>query len=250
MLTMLAGNLNRDSDNVALFELGTAFSGSTDKVEERPTLAFGATGNWGESSPFQQAQPVDFYRSRAPSKSCWPNSPPARSTSTPSQSTPDCCPAWLHPGRSARAVIDGLTVGYFGQLHPTEAERRKLKQPVFVGELYLDRLYRQSLRQPAARELSRYQAVRRDFSFIFPDTVKWGAIATALDALAIPELVSFRTERSAPRPEGRARSERPLLPAARHSLSIRDSHSPRRRPAKLFQRNRGGSEAAGGRLRT
>ena len=66
-------------------------------------------------------------------------------------------------------MIDGLTVGYFGQLHPSEAERRKLKQPVFIGELYLDRLYRQSLRQPAARELSRYQAVQRDFSFIFPD---------------------------------------------------------------------------------
>ena len=73
-------------------------------------------------------------------------------------------------------------------------QRRKLKQPVFIGELYLDRLYRQSLRQPAARELSRYQAVHRDFSFIFPDAVPWAGIAAALDALAIPEMVSYEAK--------------------------------------------------------
>jgi phenylalanyl-tRNA synthetase beta chain len=194
MLSMLAANLNRDADDVALFEMGTVFSGSADKVDERPSLAFGATGHWGAKSPFQQPQPVDFYLlkgaveellSKFSSRSKYIDAFPV-----------DCglLPQWLHPGRSARAVIDGLTVGYFGQLHPSEAERRKLKQPVFLGELYLDRLYKQSLRQPAARELSRYQAVQRDFSFIFPDAVKWGEIANALDALAIPELVSYEAK--------------------------------------------------------
>jgi len=100
-------------------------------------------------------------------------------------------PAWLHPGRSARAVIDGATVGYFGQLHPAEAERRKVKQTVLVGELYLDRLYKQSLRTPVIEELSRYQAVRRDFSFLVPDAVSWGQLAEAIVALPIPELRSF-----------------------------------------------------------
>ena len=66
-------------------------------------------------------------------------------------------PAWLHPGRSARLVIDGATIGYFGQLHPAEAQRRKLKQPIYLGELRLDRLYAQGLRHPMARELSRFQ---------------------------------------------------------------------------------------------
>jgi len=194
MLSMLAGNLNRDADNVALFETGTAFSGTTDKVEERPALAFGATGQAGAKSPFLQPKPVDFYLlkgtveellSKFSSRSNYIDAFPVDS---------GLLPQWLHPGRAARAVVDGLTVGYFGQLHPSEAERRKLKQPVFLGELYLDRLYRQSLRQPAARELSRYQAVQRDFSFIFPDAVRWGEIAAAVDALAIPELVSYEAK--------------------------------------------------------
>ena len=191
MLTMIAGNLNRDVENIALFELGTTFSGGADRVEERPALAFGATGRSGDRNAFQTAQPVDFYfvkgaveelLARFSAKSRYIDAFPLDS---------GLLPQWLHPGRAARAVVDGVTVGYFGQLHPTEAQRRKLKQPVLVGELYLDRLYRQSLRQPAARELSRFQAVRRDFSFIFPDRMQWAEIANALDGVAIAEIVSF-----------------------------------------------------------
>ena len=90
-----------------------------------------------------------------------------------------------------RAVVDGATVGYFGQLHPEEAERRKLKQAVLLGEIYLDRLYRQNLRQAAPRELSRFQPVRRDFSLLFPGTVRWAQVSEAIGALGIPELASF-----------------------------------------------------------
>jgi phenylalanyl-tRNA synthetase beta chain len=202
MLTMLAGNLNHDADDVALFEMGTVFSGSTDKVDERPALAFGATGHAGAKSPFLQPKPADFYLlkgtveellSKFSARSNYIDAFPVDS---------GLLPQWLHPGRAARAVIDGLTVGYFGQLHPSEADRRKLKQPVFLGELYLDRLYKQSLRQPAARELSRYQAVERDFSFIFPDAVKWVEIAAAINELAIPELVSYQAKEILRDPKG------------------------------------------------
>jgi phenylalanyl-tRNA synthetase beta chain len=202
MLTMIAGNLNRDVDNVALFEIGAAFSGTADRVDERPALAVGATGDMGAKSPFNQPQPVDFFTikgaveellSKFSARSKYIDAFPVDS---------GLLPRWLHPARAARAVVDGLTVGYFGQLHPTEAHRRKLKQPVFVGEFYLDRLYREPLRQPAARELSCFQAVRRDFSFVFPDAVRWAEIAEALEDLAIPEIVSFEPKEVLRDPKG------------------------------------------------
>jgi phenylalanyl-tRNA synthetase beta chain len=111
-------------------------------------------------------------------------------------------------------VLDGATIGYFGQLHPAEAERRKLKQTVFVGELYLDRLYKQSLRQPAMRELSRFQPVRRDFSLIVPDTVTYSAVADAVTALAVPELQSFTPKEILRDPKGK------LAPAGHYSLLL------------------------------
>jgi phenylalanyl-tRNA synthetase beta chain len=124
-------------------------------------------------------------------------------------------PPWLHPGRSARAVADGLTVAWFGQLHPAEAQQRKLRQSVYVGEIYLDRLYRLPLRQPIAPELSRFQPVERDFSFVFPDAVRWQSIAEALGNLRIAELTRFRRERFF------APSCVKALPAGHYSILIR-----------------------------
>ena len=212
MLAMLATNLNRDMDDVALFEMGTAFSGTPDRVEERPTLAFGAAGRIAISGPARTPHTVDFYDvkgtveallDRFSARSRYIDAFPVDS---------GLLPAWLHPGRAARAVVDGATVGYFGQLHPAEAQCRKLKQTMFVGELYLDRLYRQALKQPVSRELSRYQAVHRDFSFLFTDGVRWAAIQEALDSLAIPEIVTFKAKEILR--EGR------LVPAGSYSLLI------------------------------
>jgi phenylalanyl-tRNA synthetase beta chain len=191
MLTMLAGNLNRDVDDVRLFELGTAFSGTTERVEERPSLTVGVAGAVPAIGPHQASRVFDFYDlkgaveellSKFSSKSIYFDCLPSDS---------GLMPEWLHPGRSARVVLDGTTIGYFGQLHPVEAARRKLKQQVLLGEFSLDRLYRQTLHQPASKELSRFQLVRRDFSLILPEKVQWTQIAEAMQSLKIPEMVGF-----------------------------------------------------------
>src|SRR6185437_5759612 len=61
MLAMIAGNLNRDVSDVRLFELGTVFSGTTEKVEERPTLGFGAVGALPQESALHAALQIDFH---------------------------------------------------------------------------------------------------------------------------------------------------------------------------------------------
>jgi phenylalanyl-tRNA synthetase beta chain len=189
MLRMLALNISRDVEGAALFEMGTVFSGSPEsgyaRVDERPSLAIGATGNaFGTPHPtfYDLKSAVAALLGKFSARSVYFDRFPAAS---------GLMPAWLHPGRSARAVLDGGAVAWFGELHPAEADRRKLKQTVFLGEIWLDRLYQQSLRQPLVRELSRYQPVRRDFSLSVPETVTYSAIEGALDALAIPELQSF-----------------------------------------------------------
>jgi len=192
MLTMIAGNLHRDVSDVCLFELGTVFSGTTEKVEERPALAFGAVGNLPEQGALHPSRAIDFHDvkgaveqvlGRFQTRAIYFDSFPAEAGLTPE---------WLHPYRSARAAVDGTTVGWFGQLHPREAAARKLKEPVLVGELYLDRLYALSLRRPIAREVSRFQPVRRDFSLVLDETIAWEKLDQALGSLEIPELVDWR----------------------------------------------------------
>jgi phenylalanyl-tRNA synthetase beta chain len=195
VIAMIAGNLHRDTSDVRLFELGAVFSGSTEKVEEPPALAIGATGSVPEAGPHRSALAMDFYDmkgvieqliDRFQAKSVYFDSFPAEAGLTP---------AWLHPYRSARVVVEGSTIGWFGQLHPRLAAERKLREAVFVAELYVDRLLRLPLRKPAVRELSRFQPVRRDFSLLLPDRVLWERVDSALTALAavdVPELTHWR----------------------------------------------------------
>ena len=192
MLGMIAGNLHRDVSDVRLFELGTVFSGTTDKVDERPWLAFGEAGSLPQQSPLHAPRTVDFYDmkgavehliARFESRSVYFDSFPADAGMTP---------AWLHPYRAARVVADGVTVGWFGQLHPGEASARKIKDTVFLGELYLDRLYKLPLRTPTAREISRFQPVRRDFSLVLDRSIPWEAVNGSLSSLRIPELVEWK----------------------------------------------------------
>ncbi len=206
MLEMLALNISRDVEAAALFEMGTVFSGGADRVDERPALAMGAIGKafGGQDADFYDAKgAIEQLLGKFSARSLYFDSFPAAS---------GLMPAWLHPGRSARAVVDGATIGFFGELNPAEAERRKLKQRVLVGELWLERLFRQALRQPAVRELSRFQPVRRDFSVLAPNTVTWAAVAAAIEGLAIPEMQSF-----APKEVLR---EGKQIPAGRYSLLL------------------------------
>jgi phenylalanyl-tRNA synthetase beta chain len=212
MLTMLAHNLNRNISDVQLFENGTVFSGNPERIEERPSLSLGASGSvW--SGPELPAHAIDFYDLKGTVEEILEKFAPRSFYFDTFLANTGIIPPWLHPGRSARTVADGLTIAWFGQLHPTEAQQRKLRQTVYVAEIYLDRLYRLPLRNPLAPELSRYQPVDRDFSFIFPDAVRWQSIADALHNLRIAELTRF-----APREIFRATQ---ALPAGHYSILIR-----------------------------
>jgi phenylalanyl-tRNA synthetase beta chain len=189
---MISGNLHRDVADVRLFELGTVFSGTTDKVEERPAVAFGAAGSLPEQSALHPARAVDFHDLKGAVEQLLGRFQSRSVYFDRFESDAGLVPPWLHPYRSARVVVDGSTVGWFGQLHPREAGARKLKELVLVGELYLDRLYAHPLRKTVARDISRFQPVRRDFSLILDQSVTWEKIDQALAALEIPELVDWR----------------------------------------------------------
>jgi phenylalanyl-tRNA synthetase beta chain len=196
MLGMIAGNLHRDVSDVRLFEVGTVFSGTfsgmIEKVEERAAVAFGAVGSFPDKGPLHPARALDFHDvkgaveqvlARFQARAVYFDRFPAEAGLTPE---------WLHPYRAARVAVEGVTVGWFGQLHPREADARKLKEPVLVGELYLDRLYKLPLRKPIARDISRFQPVRRDFSLVLDESIGWEKIDQALAGLQIPELVDWR----------------------------------------------------------
>jgi phenylalanyl-tRNA synthetase beta chain len=186
MIAMLAHNLNRDVREVRLFEQGTVFTGSAEVVTESPSLSLGLTGAVPASNLYPPTD-APFFELKGAIESLLRLFDLGGAVLTFTAEAP----AWLEAGRSAAAVLAGKPIACFGELAAAERETRKLRQPVFLAEIDLAALYTLPLRRATAHELSRFQAVERDFSFVFPDTVAWGAVAGAIELLGIAELRSF-----------------------------------------------------------
>ena len=161
MLQMLAWNLNRGNNNVRLFEAGHVFSKCGERADERKRISLGATGGAELASWDRSARPYTFFEMKGDLEEL------LKMFSHRALYFDQHTAGFLHPGRSARAVMDGVTVAQFGQVHPDLAAARKLRQDVYIGEIYLERLYRHALQEPRYVPIPRFPAIGRDFSFLF-----------------------------------------------------------------------------------
>jgi phenylalanyl-tRNA synthetase beta chain len=185
MIDMVAYNLNRGVDNVRLFELGNIYEYSGENSVETKRASIGATGSALTQSVNQTGRSYSFYDLKGDIETLLEGFEHTTLHFDAQVSS------YYHPGRAARVIVDGDVLGQFGQLHPEIAAQRKLRQDVFVGEIYLDRLYQRELRAIRYTALPRYPAVGRDFSFVFDDSVIFEKIQTAIVDLGIGELRSF-----------------------------------------------------------
>ncbi len=221
MVTMLAHNLNRDVKTARLFEQGQIFTGIIpadasfiSEVVESPQLTLGLTATFTDTRLHTAAEAPIFElkgviesllslfdlsskkeMSSRPERSAveGPASLPTPSTRPqPALTFTTEAPAWLEPGRSATALLNNQPFAHFGELAKSQQEARKLRQPVYLAQVDLAALYELPLKRVTAREISRYQAVERDFSVVFPNNVQWHTIADAIQALAIEELQSIK----------------------------------------------------------
>jgi len=193
MLDMLAYNLNRGTENVLLFEMGDVYEAAGAGTAEHNRICMGATA-WELSSSISQGaildkskdSTVDVFRSLKGDVEALLHAFEQRSLTFDSQ-TAD----YYQPGCSARALMDGEAIAQFGQLHPQVAAKRKLRQDVFIAEIFADRLLKRSLRDIRYVPLPKFPAVARDFSFIFADELTFDKIEAAINSVGLQELRSF-----------------------------------------------------------
>jgi phenylalanyl-tRNA synthetase beta chain len=214
MLDMLAWNLNRDVDEVRLFEMGHVYEMREGERVEPGRVCIAATASAvGGAIPGEKILDVSKGKSKSPLK------PKEGLSGAPSligsseaeefrafkgdvenllaafaynELTFDRQTAeYFHPGRSARALLDGLPVALFGQVTESVKNERKLREGVYLAEFDLDQLHARGLRKILYKPLAKYPAVERDFSFVFSDEIEFGAMKRAVMALGIAELRDF-----------------------------------------------------------
>jgi len=196
MLDMLGWNLNRDVAEARLFEMGSVYGLSVDGSVEPKRACLGSTaaavrgalpvGGALDISKDESAVAAEMFRGF---KGDVENILAAFSQEpTYDRETAE----YFHPGRSARALVNGAVVAQFGQVDPEVAAERKLRQDVYLAEFDLEALYGIGLRPVKFSPPGKYPAVERDFSFVFDDAISFEEMRRAVAGLNITELREFR----------------------------------------------------------
>ena len=181
LVDILRFNLNRKADDVRVFELGRVFF-SDETVQDGPFavkgvrqpnhiagLAYGDahTVQWGEA-----ARNVDFFDVKGDVEALIaPLSARFEAAEHPA----------LHPGRSARILIDGKVAGFIGELHPAVCHAYDLAKAPVVFELDVDALT--AIPLPLVQAVSKFQPMHRDISLVVPGTVTSAQIFDAVAKL-------------------------------------------------------------------
>ena len=193
MLNMLAYNLNRGMERVRLFEIGDVYQAAGAGTAEHTRICLAATAAamrrdlpQGEVLDRKSASELDLFRLFKGDIETLLRAFEHKALCFDSETAEH-----YKPGRSARVLMDGRAVAQFGELHSEVAGGRKIREQVFIAELFTDKLFEHDLRDVRYRPLPRFPAVERDFSFLFSDAVTFGKVEHAIDSLQISELRSF-----------------------------------------------------------
>ncbi|MDD5330663.1 MAG: phenylalanine--tRNA ligase subunit beta [Sulfuricella sp.] len=171
-------NLNRKQERVRLFETGRCFPDATGDLAHQPekmaALCYGAADpeQWGEP-----ARMVDFYDAKSDVEALlWPAAARFEAAQHPA----------LHPGQSAKVLLDGECVGWIGALHPKWRQAYELPGAPVLFELDMAALLRG--RVPAFGGISKFPLVRRDIAIVVDEKV---SVQVLLDAMRknLPEVV-------------------------------------------------------------
>ncbi len=85
----------------------------------------------------------------------------------------------MHPGRSAAIFLDGLRIGFVGELHPRLQQKYELPRPPMVFELDIEPLLLRAL--PHYQLVSRFPTMTRDISILVAESVPAQAMLDAMN---------------------------------------------------------------------
>ena len=184
MIRALEWNLNRNQLFVRLVEFGRVYKRTEAGYEEPKILCLGASGTARPLSWSEPSRPLGFYDFKADVAALLQ---PFDSRGLRFDSKD--LPSYYRRGHAATARSGEKVLAHFGEIDPGITAERKIRQAIWIAEVFLDPVYQQGLRLPAHRRLARVPAVSRDFSLLVPEGVAFERIVTAVGPM--PDLVSL-----------------------------------------------------------
>jgi phenylalanyl-tRNA synthetase beta chain len=90
----------------------------------------------------------------------------------------------FHPGRCAKVTIDGVDVGFMGQVHPLVAKNYGIDVDVYCAEINFTKLLGCLLPDATYTPLPKYPSVTRDLSLICDEAVTVADVENVITAAA------------------------------------------------------------------
>jgi phenylalanyl-tRNA synthetase beta chain len=205
LLQVLKFNLDRKAARVRVFELGRVFlrdasiknTDSTVEGFHQPMRLAGMvcgsanTLQWG-----RKEQGADFFDIKGDVQALLaPRNPVFEAAEHPA----------MHPGRCARVVLDGVAIGFVGELHPKWRQAYDLVHAPLMFELELDAVLQRDV--PVFKAVPKHQAVERDIAVLVQERVTHDALMAAVWAAPTEGLLRNATLFDIYRPKPVAGSE-------------------------------------------
>ena len=180
ILNSLSTNYNRRNKDVHLFELANIYIPKELPLKELPDerMQF-VLGFYGKENFFDMKGVVEefLYTIGIVGKLHY---------------DPSCKEEFLHPGRKADIVFDGVRLGYLGEVHPLVCENYKLGERTYIAVLDLPNIISFVNFDIKYTGIAKYPSISRDVSLVVPKNILVGEIEDIIEKNGGSNLESFK----------------------------------------------------------
>ena len=168
MLSSLATNYNRRNKDVRLYELANVYLPKSLPLTESPDERMQFTlGFYGDGDFFTMKGVVEeFFESIGMMD---------KVTYDPKAGKP-----FLHPGRQANIIYNGVLCGYLGEVHPEVADNYEIGTKAYVAVLDMPNIVPLATFDRKYTGVAKYPAVSRDISMVAPKEILVGEIEAVI----------------------------------------------------------------------
>lgn len=168
MLTSLATNYNRRNKDVRLYEMGNIYLPESMPLEKLPEERMQFTlGMYGSGDFYTMKGVIEgFFESIGMMKRV--------------KYDPNGGRTYLHPGRQAEMIYDGVKVGFLGEVHPDVADNYDIPTKVYVAVIDMPAIIPYATYDRKYEGIAKFPAVSRDISMVVPKNVLAGDIETMI----------------------------------------------------------------------
>ena len=173
-------NLNHQEQDIRLFEIGKAYLPIENSELPNEITKIAATATGKRTPEFWGKEEFDFFDFKSilekgfEALQIWDD--------VKFEDAQEI--GFLHPGKSAKLVIDNVEIGYMGELHPDLNEKLEISKKLYVLEIDLDKTTAFSKEKSKSfKPLPKFPSVRRDIALIIDESTPVGEILEEIDKI-------------------------------------------------------------------